>query len=133
MLVSMETHLLVWSTLNFCCLNLKAVDLYSKVPLSRSLFLFLYLLFFPHDFCFISVYCRPTRPLSSSCRFLEISLIKWFRFTFLYRKLICGMEMSLLSRSSSFSSEGLYSISTDLSSSKSGLPVFPQLHKESTT
>ena len=85
--------------------------------------------------CFISICCCATRPMSSSCRFLEISLIKWFRFTFFYRKLICGMEMSLLSRSSSFSSEGLYSlsISADLSSNKSGLTVFLQLHKESTT
>ena len=57
----------------------------SQVSLSNSLFLFLYLLLFPHDyyhtwtwFRYISIYCCATRSLSSSCRFLEISSIKWF-------------------------------------------------------
>ena len=47
LLVSVETHLLVWSTLNFCYVNFKAVDLCLQFPLSSSLFLFLSILSFP--------------------------------------------------------------------------------------
>ena len=122
----MEKDLFVWSTLNFWYVNLKAVGLYLQVPLSSSLFLFLYILLFLHDFymdlilCFISVYFCATKHLSSSFRFPEISSVKWFCFASSYRKFIYVMETSLLSRSSSFSLEGLYyiPISADISSNK---------------
>ena len=55
--------------------------------------------------CFLSVYCCATRPSSSICRCLEISSIKLFRFASSYRKFVCDIETSLLSRSSSFLSK----------------------------
>ena len=141
MLVSVETHLLVRSTLNFCYENLKAIDLKSQVSLSSSLFLFLYPSLFPHDydyyhtwtwfrffFWFMVVLVDPWVLVVGFSRFH----LSRFRFAFSYRKFICDMGKSLLSRCSSFSSEGLYSISVSAyrSSNNSWLTVFPQLHKE---
>ena len=100
LLISVEMHLLLRCTLNFCYQNLKTVGFYSQVSLLKSLFNFLYLLLSPQCLlsymdlisCLISVYCCVIRPLSSCYRFLEISSIKWFRFDSLYRKFMCDIE-----------------------------------------
>ena len=131
----METHIFVWSTLNFCYVNLKAFDQYSQVSLSSSSFLFLYLLLFPHDFfhtwtwfhvlfLYIVVLLDPWIRVAGIWRFHRSSyfvLLPHIKSLYVQWKRHCYQE-------------GLYStsVSADISFNNSWLTVFPQLHKEST-